>query len=171
MSKKKLPKIKVFSLSITVLSIMLILSYIETILPISIGNIGIRIGLSNILTILGLKILNIKTTLLINILRLAIIGILFGNLARFLISVIGFSFSFIVMAFVMKSLNFTIITTSIFGAVFHNLGQLSAVSILTKSPLVFSLIPIYIIVGLITGIMIGIITNLLYNKIQVIIFD
>ena len=171
MSNKNLPKIKAFSVSIIVLSLMLILSYVETIFPISIGNIGIRIGLSNILTILGLKILNTRTTLLINILRLVIIGILFGNLARFIISVIGFSFSFIVMVLIIKCLNFTIISTSIFGAISHNMGQLLAVSILTKSPMVLSLIPIYIIVGIVTGFMIGIITNLLYNKIQLIIFD
>ena len=171
MSNKKISKNQAFSISVIVLSLMLIFSYIESIFPINIGGIGIKIGLSNILTIFGIKILNVRTTLLINILRLIILGILFGNLIRFAISVIGFCLSFAVMAFLIKRVNFSVVTTSIFGAIFHNIGQVIAVAIISKTYQVFSLMPVYIIVGLFTGFIIGIITNLLYNKIQLIIFD
>ncbi|MBR3288484.1 MAG: Gx transporter family protein [Lachnospiraceae bacterium] len=150
---------------------MLIFSYIEAVLPINLGSIGVKIGLSNIMTIIGIKILGIRTTLLINILRLIIIGILFGNVVRFAISVAGFCLSFIVMAFLIKRLNFSIITTSIFGGISHNIGQLIAVAIITKGVMVFVLVPIYIIVGLLTGFIIGIITKLIYDKIQLIMFD
>ena len=171
MSNKKISKNQAFSISVIVLSLMLIFSYIEGIFPINIGGIGIKIGLSNILTIIGIKILNVKTTLLINIMRLVILGILFGNAIRFAISVIGFSLSFIVMVFIIKRLYFTIITTSIFGAIFHNIGQVIAVAIISKTYLVFSLLPVYIIVGFFTGFIIGIITKLLYSKLQLIVFD
>ena len=171
MSNKKLSKNQAISFSIISLSIMLIFSYVEVILPINLGSIGVKIGLSNIMTIVGIKILGIRTTLLINILRLIIIGILFGNVVRFAISVAGFCLCFIVMEFLIKRLNFSIITTSIFGGIFHNIGQLIAVAIITKGTMVFVLVPIYIIVGLATGFIIGIITKLIYDKIQLIMFD
>lgn len=171
MSNKKLTKNKAVYLSIILLSLMLVFSYIEAIFPINVAGIGIKIGLSNILTILGLKMLGYRRTLLINVLRLLIIGMLFGNLVRFAISVVGFILSFIVMSYLLNILNFSIVTTSIFGGIFHNIGQVLAVSLITKNLMILRLMPIYIIVGFITGFIIGIITNILYSKIKLIVFD
>lgn len=171
MSNKKLSQINRLTLSIILLSLMLIVSYIEAIFPFSISGFGIKIGLSNIMTILGLLILGINLTLLINILRLIIIGILFGNIVRFGISVSGFVFSFIVLLIFLFALKFSIITSSVLGAVAHNLGQIVAILYLTKNNAVLSLIPIYVLFGLITGALIGIISGILYDKIKLIVFD
>lgn len=171
MSNKNLTQINRLTLSVILLSLMLIVSYIETIFPLSIGGFGIKIGLSNIMTILGLLILGTSTTLLINVLRLLIMGILFGNLIRFGISVSGFILSFIVLLLFLKKFKFSIITSSIFGAVAHNLGQIAAIVFLTKNSGVMSLIPIYIVFGIFTGTLIGIISNILYDKLKTIVFD
>lgn len=171
MSNKNLTQINRLTLSIILLSLMLIVSYIEAIFLLSIGGFGIKIGLSNIMTILGLLILGTSTTLLINVLRLLIMGILFGNLIRFGISVSGFILSFIVLLLFLKKLKFSIITSSIFGAVAHNLGQIAAIVFLTNNSGVMSLIPIYIVFGIFTGTLIGIISNILYDKLKTIVFD
>lgn len=171
MSNENLTQINKLTLSIILLSLMLILSYIEAIFPLSIDSFGIKIGLSNIMTILGLLTIGIKLSLIINILRLIIMGILLGNLVRFGISVSGFVLSFIVLIVFLKKVRFSIITSSMFGAVAHNLGQFFAIGILTKNFGVMSLIPIYIIFGLLTGALIGIISSILYNKLKLIVFD
>ena len=62
-------------------------------------------------------------------------------------------------------------TTSIFGAIFHNIGQVIAVSIIVKNMSTLKLIPAYILVGLFTGSIIGIITDIMYKKIVLIMFD
>ena len=171
MSNRKSPKIKHFSYSIIMLSLMLILSYIEALFPFSVGNLGIKIGLCNILTIIGLKILSIKEIFIINILRLIILGIFFGNVVRFQISLAGFLLSFIVMSFLLIKLKFSIIITSIFGAVFHNIGQVICVSFITKNINLLTLLPVYIIIGCFTGFLIGVITDLLYTRLIIISFD
>lgn len=171
MSNKNISKSYTLSISIIFLTLMLIFSYIEAFFPLNVGGIGIKIGLSNILTIIGIKILNTKLTLIINMLRLIILGVLFGNVARFIISLLGFFLSFIVMVILLNRLNFSIIVSSIFGAIFHNIGQIIAVFILTKNSSIFSLVPIYILVGFATGFVIGIIINILYEKIMLILFD
>lgn len=168
MSNRLFLKTSKLSLSIVFLSIMLIVSYIESIIPFSLGGIGVKIGLSNIVTILAIKTLSIRETIYINALRLIILGVLFGNLMRFIISVSGFILSFIVMAILLKKLKFSIIITSIYGAVFHNIGQIIAIFFFIKSINIISLIPIYIIFGVFTGTIIGITTNLLYKKLKVI---
>ena len=106
MSNRLFLKTSKLSLSIVFLSIMLIVSYIESIIPFSLGGIGVKIGLSNIVTILAIKTLSIRETIYINALRLIILGVLFGNLMRFIISVSGFILSFIVMAILLKKLKF-----------------------------------------------------------------
>lgn len=171
MSNKILSKNQILSYSIISLALMLILSYIEALFPISIGGVGIKVGLSNILTIIGILILGAKMTFIINILRLLIMGVFFGNIIRFQISLFGFLLSFLVMLFLLKTLKFSIITTSIFGAVFHNIGQLLAVAIIIKNNDLLNLTPIYIMLGIITGSIIGVITDLLYKKLILIMFD
>ena len=98
-------------------------------------------------------------------------GILFGNLIRFGLSVSGFILSFVILVLTLKNLNFSIITSSMFGAVAHNFGQVFAIAVLSKNIGVLSLIPIYIIFGLVTGALIGVISSILYNKLKLIIFD
>ena len=171
MSNKILGKNQILSYSIISLALMLILSYIEALFPLSIGGVGIKLGLSNILTIIGILVLGAKMTFIINILRLLIMGVFFGNIVRFQISLSGFFLSFIVMLFLIKFLGFSIIATSIFGAVFHNIGQLIVVSIIIKNIDILNLTPIYIIMGIVTGFIIGVITDILYKKLLLIMFD
>ena len=160
-------KSRILPYSVVFLSISLILSYLEILFPLNIGNLGIKIGLANIVTILSIQILNIKWTFFINILRILIIGILFGNLIRFSLSLAGFLLSFVVMIFTLRTLNFSIVSTSIFGGVFHNIGQIIALSFIMKNKNILSLIPIYILIGVLTGFVIGILTYILYKKIQI----
>lgn len=160
-------KIKNFAISIVFLSLALIFGYIENLIPINIGQVGVKIGLSNIITILSIKYLGILKTLIINALRLIILGILFGNLVRFTLSVSGFLLSFIVMVILLKMLSFKIIISSIFGAVFHNIGQILALSLILKNLKIMYLIPLYVVIGIVTGFIIGFITNIIYDKLNI----
>ena len=147
------------------LSISLILSYIENLFPFIIGGLGIRVGLANLVTIIGLKTLDIKVSFIINILRIGIIGILFASVIRVILSISGFLLSFLVMVIMLKKLNFSIIITSIFGGIAHNFAQILCVSLLLKNMRVFILIPFYIVVGTIAGAVIGVLSDIIYKKI------
>ncbi|MBR1844707.1 MAG: Gx transporter family protein [Lachnospiraceae bacterium] len=162
---------RLYALSIIALSLSLILGYVEAMIPINVGIIGIKLGLSNIVTLISLKILTVRRTLIINILRLIILGILFSNLVRFIISLSGFALSFIAMAFATKQLNFSIITTSIVGGVMHNIGQVIVVSFITKNISVINIIYLYIVIGIISGLIIGIISNTCYKSISKVIIE
>lgn len=167
MSNELLKKSHKLALSIAFLSLSIIFSYVEALIPINLGYIGVKIGFANIVTIIALVLLGLNYTLIINILRLIIIGILFSNITRFIMSVAGFALSFIVMYILLKIIKFSIITTSIFGGAFHNIGQILALSILTTNYSVLSLLPVYIIIGSITGLAIGIISDLIYKRIRI----
>ena len=155
------------SFSIVFLSLMLIFSYLEAIIPFNVSGIGIKVGLSNIISIVSIKIQGPKKCLILNVLRLIIIGVLFGNILRFALSVSGFIFSFIIMVIMLKILNFSIITSSVFGGVFHNIGQIFALAIINKNLSIFLISPAYILVGIITGLFIGILTQVIYDKLVI----
>lgn len=147
------------------LSISLILSYIENLFPFSIGGLGIRVGLANLVTIIALKTLDIKISFIINMLRIGIIGILFASVIRVILSISGFLLSFLIMVITLKKLNFSIITTSIFGGVAHNIAQILCIALLLKNVGILILIPFYIIVGIFAGAIIGVLSDIIYKKI------
>lgn len=158
-------KVKTYTYASFFLALSLLFGYIESVIPISIGDVGIKLGLSNLVTILALKILDTKKALLINILRLIILGILFGNLVRFILSVSGFIVSFIIMVLFLK-LKFSVVFSSILGGVFHNIGQFIALIFIINNTKVLYLIPAYIIVGIATGLIIGILANTMLKYIN-----
>ena len=160
-----------YAYSIIFLSISLILGYIESMFPLNLGYVGVRIGLSNIITILGLKMLDAKKTFIINILRILILGIAFSNLIRFFISLAGFLLSFLVMYICLSKLCFGIVVSSIFGGVFHNIGQVLMVSLVTNNLYAIRLIYIYVIIGIISGLVIGIISEFCYKRLNKVIFE
>ena len=162
---------RAYAYSIVLLSLSLILGYIESIFPLNIGYVGVRIGLSNIVTILGLKILDTKKTFIINILRILILGMVFSNLIRFVISLAGFLLSFLAMYICLLRLKFSIVVSSIFGGVFHNIGQVLMVAVVTNNPHAFKLIYIYIIFGIISGLVIGLISDFCYKRLDKVIFE
>lgn len=158
--------IRKFSISILYLALSLVFGYLEVIFPISIASVGIKIGLCNIVSIIGIKTIGVKKTLIINVLRLIILGILFTNMVRFLLSVSGFALSFIVMCACLEILHFSIITSSILGGVFHNIGQILMLCLIMKNFSLMGLIPLYMLLGVITGLFIGVISNIIYKKID-----
>lgn len=158
--------IKKLSISILFLALSLVFGYLEVVFPISIASVGIKIGLCNIVSIVGIKTIGVKKTIIINVLRLIILGILFSNMVRFLLSVSGFILSFLIMCISMEILHFSIITSSIFGGVFHNIGQIIMLGLIMKNFSLISLIPLYTIIGIITGSFVGVISNIIYKKID-----
>ena len=168
---KTLKKNRVYAIAAMGLSLSLILGYVEALFPLNIGIMGVKLGLSNIVTLILLKILDVKWALIVNILRLVILGILFSNLIRFIISVSGFILSFVLMCIAMKVLNFSIIVTSIIGGVFHNVGQLIAVGIVINYMDVMDTLYIFIILGAVSGLLIGIISDISYKQLSKVVFE
>ena len=72
--------------------------------------------------------------------------------------------SLTVMIILKKVFKFSIITVSIFGGFFHNVGQLIVAFILVDNYSVFTYLPVLLIAGIITGLIIGILAKLLYER-------
>lgn len=148
------------------LSFALILSYIETLIPLSIGIPGIKLGLANLAVLLCLYLLGPKEALLLTTLKALISGLLFGNLFMILYSLSGAWLSYLVMIGMKRSRWFHVPVVSAAGGVMHNMGQLFVAFFVVKTYGVFYYVPILMVAGLIVGLIIGSVASLVLPYIQ-----
>lgn len=148
------------------LALAMILSYIEAIIPINIGVPGVKLGLPNIVTVIGLYSLGPVPTLIISFLRIILISILFGNTMTLAYSFAGFVLSFLCMVVLMKIGGFHMTVVSVTGGVMHNVGQLIAAVLLLHSDVLFYYLPVLMVAGVVAGTVIGFVSGLVTRRIQ-----
>ena len=79
------------------LALALILSYVESLIPLPIGIPGIKIGLANIVTIVVLCKLGLADAVLVSALRIFLSSLLFGNFTIMIYSLAGAAVSMLFM--------------------------------------------------------------------------
>ena len=89
-------------------SLALILSYVETLIPISFGIPGIKLGLANLVIVIVLYTYGGKEAFLLSATRILLSGFLFGNLSMILYSMAGGVFSLAIMVLLRKTGGFSI---------------------------------------------------------------
>ena len=140
------------------LALALILSYVESLVPIALGIPGVKLGLANLITVMVLYRIGAKEAFLLSLLRVTIAGFLFGNLFAILYSMAGACASLAVMVLLKKVGTFSIIGVSIAGGVFHNIGQLIVAMLVLQSASLVYYFAVLMIAGLVTGFVIGVLS-------------
>lgn len=141
------------------LAAALILSYVESLIPFSFGIPGIKLGLANLIVVLMLYLAGWQEALLVSILRIVLSGAMFGNLFGILYGLSGGLLSFLVMALLVRSDRFHVVTVSICGGVAHNAAQLAVAAWLVDSYYVIYYMPVLLIAGIVTGTLVGIVSR------------
>lgn len=141
------------------LAVALILSYVESLIPITFGIPGIKLGLPNLIVVLLLfgQRYGAKEALLVNSMRIVLSGFLFSNLYAILYALAGAVFSFVAMLIGKKLRCFSVIGVSVLGGVFHNIGQAVVAMFVVETFAVCYYIPFLIVTGTITGALLGLI--------------
>ena len=166
---------KIETKKITVLALFsavaIIFSYIEAISPPIWSAIpGIKVGLSNIVTVALLYKFSLKEAAIVAFIRIIIIALLFGNVMTLIYSIAGFVLSVTIMAILKKTSLFSTVGVSIAGGVFHNLGQIIVAMILLQTKEIGYYMIVLAITGTVAGILIGIAGNLMLkysNKLRI----
>ena len=146
-----------------------VLSYVEMLLPISIGIPGAKIGLANLVVMVALYTIGPKNAFILSIVRVVLVGFTFGNMAMMIYSMAGAMLSFVAMIIGKKTKLFSITGVSVLGGVFHNVGQIIvAIIVLDAASLVYYF-PFLVVIGTISGIVIGIVSGMITERIKVIL--
>ena len=104
-------------------ALAMIFSYIESVIPVPIPVPGIKLGVANIAVITILYVLGVKEAIVINLLRIVLTSLLFGNVNSFLFSISGAALSLAIMIIMKKLDFFSCIGVSVCGGVMHNINK------------------------------------------------
>ncbi len=146
-------------------TLALILSYIESLVPLSFAVPGIKMGLANIAIVFVLYRLGEKEAIAVSLIRLFWVAVLFGSFMTFLYSLAGAALSMTVMIILKRSGNFSAVGVSVAGGITHNAGQIIAAVLLMETAQIAYYLPVLVVSGTVTGVIIGIVSALLINKI------
>lgn len=133
----------------------LMLSYVESLILLTPGIPGIKIGLANLAVVLCLYLYGWREALLVNFARVLLSAFLFGNMYGMLYSLAGALVSFAAMALSKRAGCFSAVGVSVFGGVFHNIGQLLMAIAVVWTIQVGYYLPWLMAAGCVTGIFIG----------------
>lgn len=148
------------------LALALICSYVESLIPFYFGVPGVKLGLTNIVVVLMLFCMGAKEAFCISVLRILLAGFLFGNPFSILYSLGGGILSFLVMLFLKSTGKLKVISISVAGGMFHNIGQLLVASVVVENYNLFYYAPILLAAGFVTGFLIGILAQELIIRLK-----
>ena len=112
-------------------ALALILSYVETWIPINFGIPGIKLGLSNLVVIISIYKYGLKKSFFLGITKVLLSNILFGNLSSMIFGLVGMICSVFLMCMLKKTRKFSVIGISMAGGIAHNLGQIFVAMFIT----------------------------------------
>ena len=142
-------------------ALAMVLGFVETLIPINLGIPGMKLGLANIVVVIALFLFDIKTAIVVSILRIILIAMTFGNMSMMFYSIAGASLSLLSMIAISKIKSFSLISISIVGGIMHNVGQIICAAFVVRTNGVFTYLPVLMIAGLVSGALIGIVAGLI----------
>lgn len=139
----------------------LVLSIVESWIPVPVNIPGVKLGLANIVTLTVIIFFSFKEALTVVFIRVLLSSMFGGGPVIFLFSIAGGVLSTVVMAILYKKASkvLSIVGISIAGAIFHNIGQLIMACIVMKELSVLAYLPVLLISGIIMGCFVGIATH------------
>ncbi len=161
MQKGKTNRIALYGMLIAA---AMILSYIETFIPVFAAVPGMKIGLANIVVVFALYSMGTKQAAAISAVRILLVAFSFGNLFSMAYSLAGAVLSLAVMALMKKSGAFGVAGVSVAGGVCHNIGQLILAAFLLETSRLMYYLPFLIISGAVSGTAIGILAAVVIKR-------
>ncbi|MBO5564651.1 MAG: Gx transporter family protein [Lachnospiraceae bacterium] len=152
----RIDRTKRLTLDAFLVTLALIFSYVEVLLPFFPGLPGVKLGLANLVVLIALYRLGAKDAFLINLVRILLAGLLFAGAYGLLYSLAGGIFSFLVMVVLKNTGHFSVPGVSMAGGVAHNLAQLAVAMLMVQNVNLLFYYPVLVLSGIVTGILIGI---------------
>lgn len=163
-------KTKFIATSAMFVCLALVFSYVEVLVPFSVGIPGVKLGLANLVIIIALYEMDFKYAFVINAIRIVIAGLLFSGFFGMMYSIAGGLLSILVMWALKKTGLFSMIGVSMAGGLAHNLGQLLVAAFLVSNLKMFIYFPILMFSGIGSGILIGIVSYIIDKKLPKYLF-
>ncbi|MBR4175141.1 MAG: Gx transporter family protein [Lachnospiraceae bacterium] len=148
------------------IALAIILSYVESLIPVPFFIPGMKLGLANLAVMCALYLFDAKCAALVSLLRIIIIFLLFGNVTSLIFSLSGGMFSLLIMILLFKSRSFKTVTLSAVAGISHNLAQMLAALFVVKAVSFVRYTAILWFAGLLAGLVTGALCGVIINRIK-----
>jgi heptaprenyl diphosphate synthase len=161
-------KNKKYALIIILVTNAIVISFLESFIPIPVPVPGVKLGLGNIITMIAISFLGLNDVIFIVVVRCFVIAILTRGVMMLAFSLSGGILSALVMWILYKKLQevFSIKGISVIGAIVHNTTQVLVASLILGQVVVMFYLPVLLISSVVTGLITGSIGELAINEIR-----
>lgn len=160
-------KTKKLTVMALLISLAMVLSYLESQIPSFVAIPGVKVGLANIVVVFALYKLGVKEAVAISLLRVGLVSLLFGSGASFLYSLAGAALSLGGMLLLKKIPVFSYVAVSVLGGVLHNVGQIGMACLLLETNVIIYYLPFLLLSGTVAGVAVGIMAAVLIRRINI----
>ena len=129
----------------------LVLSYLETMIPLPVAVPGIKLGLANVAVVVALYTLDVKSAAAVALIKVFASGFLFGSPMMLAYSLGGTALAFIGMVALAAVPGVGLMPVSMLAAVLHNVGQLGVAAMALQTPAVFINLGVLGVAACVTG--------------------
>lgn len=159
-------KIKKLTLNALMIALAMVLSYLESLVPLSFAVPGIKMGLPNIVIVFVLYKMGFKPACLISLIRVVLVSILFGNVMSLVYSLAGAVLSLAVMWLLKRWEKFSCVGVSVAGALGHNAGQIVTAMLLLETGGLIYYFPALCVSAVVAGVCIGVLGGILVKRLN-----
>lgn len=144
-----------------------VLSWVDSMIPLSSALPGAKLGLANLAVLTGLYLLGRKKAFFLCLVKIFLQTALFGNAYSLFYALSGGLLSFAVMALLMGGCSKVFV--SVLGGMFHNLGQILVAMVVLETAGLISYLPVLLLCGLGAGAAIGVVGGILVVRLEPIV--
>lgn len=147
--------------------IALTIFVVEAQFPLPVPVPGMKLGLSNIVTLFALSVFGWKEALAILLVRVFLGNLVTGQMMSLFYSLAGGLLSFVCMALILRILKQEQRwVAGVTGGITHNIGQMAVALFVTRTPALLAYFPVLILCGILTGALTGLVAQLLIQKLR-----
>lgn len=146
------------------IALAMVMSFVESLIPLPVPVPGVKLGLANLVTITGLYLIGIRGTICVTVIRVVLVGLSFGNPYSMIYGLSGSLLSLLVMSLAKKYNWFSQAGISILGGIFHNIGQVTFAALIVQTAGVYFYLPALLAAGCIAGAVIGILGGIMTER-------
>ena len=148
------------------IALAMVLSWLESLVPVSAAVPGMKLGLTNLVVIFALYRMRNRDAAIISFVRVLLVSFTFGNAYAFAYSMAGAVLSLLIMLALKKSGQFSTVGVSIAGGVGHNLGQIIVAALVLETDNIFFYLPVLMVSGMAAGVCIGLLGGIITERLK-----
>lgn len=148
-------------------AVSLIMFLLESLIPIPAPIPGVKLGLSNIISVCILFLIGWKEAFAVLLLRIVLGAIITGQLGGLAYSLCGGILSLAVLCLLRPVLTDSQLwIAGVLGGALHNIGQIGAAVLITQTPAILVYLPFLLLCGMAAGLFTGLCAQFLFRRLK-----